>query len=124
MEIVTTEFRDLLLIKPAIFADSRGSFMEVFNEAKFRIETGLNISFVQDNESISHKDVIRGMHLQVPPKGQAKLVRVSRGSVIDVVVDLRKNEPTYGRHFKQLLSGENALQLFIPEGFEIGRAHV
>jgi len=94
--------------------------MEVFSEAKFRVETGLNISFVQDNESVSSKNVIRGLHFQCPPKGQAKLVRVSKGSVLDVVVDLRKNEPTYGQHFKQILSAENALQMFIPEGFAHG----
>lgn len=94
--------------------------MEVFSEAKFRVETGLNISFVQDNESVSSIHVIRGLHFQIPPKGQAKLVRVTKGSVLDVVVDLRKNEPTYGKHFKQILSAENAMQMFIPEGFAHG----
>lgn len=120
MEIQSTDFRNLLVMKPRIFSDERGSFMEVFNEADFRVSTGLNISFVQDNESISHQNVLRGLHFQVPPKGQAKLVRVARGSVLDVVVDLRVNEPTFGQHFKQLLSAENALQLFIPEGFAHG----
>jgi dTDP-4-dehydrorhamnose 3,5-epimerase len=120
MIITKTEFRDLLLLKPSVFSDERGSFMEVFNEAKFRVETGLNISFVQDNESISQQHVLRGLHFQIPPKGQAKLVRVSKGSVLDVAVDLRKTEPTYGKHFKQLLSAENAMQLFIPEGFAHG----
>jgi dTDP-4-dehydrorhamnose 3,5-epimerase len=120
MEIQPTEFKNLLLCKPRVFKDDRGGFMEVFIEADFRVSTGLNISFVQDNESFSHKNVLRGLHFQVPPKGQAKLVRVSRGSVLDVVVDLRVNEPTYGQHFKQLLSAENALQLFIPEGFAHG----
>jgi dTDP-4-dehydrorhamnose 3,5-epimerase len=120
MLITTTGFSNLLLLQPRVFSDSRGRFMEVFSEAKFRVETGLNISFVQDNESVSSIDVIRGLHFQTPPKGQAKLVRVSKGSVLDVVVDLRKNEPTYGKHFKQILSAENAMQMFIPEGFAHG----
>ncbi|MFN5295764.1 MAG: dTDP-4-dehydrorhamnose 3,5-epimerase [Flavobacteriales bacterium] len=120
MEIRTTDFRELLIVAPTVFSDDRGAFLESFNEARFRVSTGLNITFVQDNESVSKKDVIRGMHFQLPPKGQAKLVRVSKGSVLDVVVDLRKTEPTYGQHFKIVLSAENALQLFIPEGFAHG----
>jgi dTDP-4-dehydrorhamnose 3,5-epimerase len=120
MKISKTDFRDLLVIEPAVFSDNRGLFFESFNEAKFRIETGLNISFVQDNESTSFKDVIRGMHFQIPPKGQAKLVRVVRGSVLDVVIDLRKTEPTFGKHFKIELSADNKQQLFVPEGFAHG----
>ena len=120
MAIHPTKFKGLLVIEAQRFTDERGSFQEVFSEAKFRVLTGLNISFVQDNESVSVKDVIRGMHFQVPPKGQAKLVRVSRGRVLDVVVDLRRNEPTFGQHYKQVLSAENGLQLFIPEGFAHG----
>jgi dTDP-4-dehydrorhamnose 3,5-epimerase len=120
MIIKRTEFRDLLILEPAVFSDSRGSFFESFNEAKFRIETGLNISFVQDNESTSTKNVIRGMHFQVPPKGQAKLVRVVKGAVLDVVIDLRKTEPTFGQHFKIELTAENKRQLYVPEGFAHG----
>jgi dTDP-4-dehydrorhamnose 3,5-epimerase len=120
MKIERTEFRDLIVIHGTVHSDERGSFQEVFNEAHFRVETGLNISFVQDNESISGAHVLRGLHLQLPPKGQAKLVRVAQGSVLDVVVDLRKTEPTYGRHFKILLSATNATRLFIPEGFAHG----
>jgi dTDP-4-dehydrorhamnose 3,5-epimerase len=120
MLIERTEFRDLLIIQPSVFVDDRGAFQESFNEARFRIETGLNLTFVQDNESISKKNVLRGMHFQLPPKGQAKLVRVSKGSVLDVVVDLRRTEPTFGNYFSRKLSAENATQLFIPEGFAHG----
>lgn len=120
MQITSTEFRDLLVIQPSVFVDERGSFQESFNEARFRVETGLNLTFVQDNESISKKNVLRGLHFQVPPKGQAKLVRVSKGSVLDVAVDLRRTEPTYGRYYSHVLSAENATQLFIPEGFAHG----
>ena len=120
MEIQQTGFRDLLVITPSVFADDRGRFQESFNEAKFRVLTGLNVSFVQDNESVSKKNVLRGLHFQIPPKGQAKLVRVSKGSVLDVVVDIRKTEPTFGQHFKVVLSAENATQLYIPEGFAHG----
>jgi dTDP-4-dehydrorhamnose 3,5-epimerase len=120
MKIRRTEFRDLIVIESSVFADDRGSFQESFNEARFRVDTGLNISFVQDNESISKANVLRGLHLQLPPKGQAKLVRVSRGRALDVVVDLRRTEPTFGKHFKIELSAINAMQLFIPEGFAHG----
>lgn len=120
MQIEKTRFRDLLVIQPSVFADERGAFQESFNEARFRIETGLNLTFVQDNESVSKRNVIRGLHFQIPPKGQAKLVRVSRGSVLDVAVDLRRTEPTFGKYYSQVLSGENATQLFIPEGFAHG----
>jgi dTDP-4-dehydrorhamnose 3,5-epimerase len=120
MQIEKTAFRDLLVIQPAVFADDRGAFQESFNEARFRIDTGLNVTFVQDNESVSKRNVIRGLHFQIPPKGQAKLVRVSKGSVLDVAVDLRQTEPTYGKYYSRILSGENATQLFIPEGFAHG----
>jgi dTDP-4-dehydrorhamnose 3,5-epimerase len=120
MRILRTEFRDLIIIESAVFSDERGSFQESFNEARFRVDTGFNISFVQDNESTSKSNVLRGLHLQLPPKGQAKLVRVSRGRVLDVVVDLRRTEPTFGKHFKIELSSKNATQLFIPEGFAHG----
>lgn len=120
MKIESTVFRDLLIITPDVFGDDRGYFFEPFNEARFRVETGLNITFVQDNESMSRKNVLRGLHFQVPPKSQAKLIRVTRGAVLDVVVDLRTNEPTFGQHFKIVLSGENKQQLFVPEGFAHG----
>lgn len=120
MLIEQTPFKQLLVLKPDIFTDERGSFVESFNEAKFRIETGMNLTFVQDNESVSKKNVLRGLHFQVPPKSQAKLVRVARGAVLDVVVDLRITEPTYGQSFQIVLSEENKSQLFIPEGFAHG----
>jgi dTDP-4-dehydrorhamnose 3,5-epimerase len=120
MNIEKTDFRNLIVIKNSLFTDDRGSFQESYSEARFRVGTGLNVSFVQDNESVSKINVLRGLHLQIPPKGQSKLVRVSRGRAIDVVVDLRKSEPTFGRHFKIELSAENGQQLFIPEGFAHG----
>lgn len=120
MKIEKTIFRDLLVLTPDVFRDERGYFFEPFNEARFRVETGLNVTFVQDNESMSKKNVLRGMHFQVPPKSQAKLIRVTTGAVMDVVVDLRKNEPTFGKHFSMILSAENKLQLFVPEGFAHG----
>lgn len=94
--------------------------METFREADFRVKTGLNISFVQDNESISARGVLRGLHAQIPPKSQAKLVRVSQGSILDVVVDLRSSEPTFGQYFSiELKQGDGKL-LFVPEGFAHG----
>lgn len=120
MKIESTAFRDLLVITPDVFGDDRGYFFEPFNEARFRVETGLNITFVQDNESMSRKNVLRGLHFQVPPKSQAKLIRVTRGAVMDVVVDLRTTEPTFGQHYKIVLSSENKQQLFVPEGFAHG----
>ena len=120
MQIEKTRFRDLLVIQPSVFVDDRGAFQESFNEARFRIDTGLNVTFVQDNESVSKRNVIRGLHFQIPPKGQAKLVRVSKGSVLDVAVDLRQTEPTFGQYYSHVLSGENATQIYIPEGFAHG----
>ena len=120
MKIENTPFKDLLIIHPTVFQDDRGYFFEPYNEARFRIETGINASFVQDNESMSNVGVLRGMHFQVPPKAQAKLIRVSRGSVLDVVVDLRKTQPTFGQHFKTILSADNKKQLYVPEGFAHG----
>ncbi|MBL0316280.1 MAG: dTDP-4-dehydrorhamnose 3,5-epimerase [Flavobacteriales bacterium] len=120
MKIESTSFRDLKIITPDVFGDDRGYFFEPFNEARFRVETGLNITFVQDNESLSRKNVLRGLHFQVPPKSQAKLIRVTRGAVLDVVVDLRKSEPTFGKHYSIVLSSENKQQLFVPEGFAHG----
>ena len=120
MEIITTDFKDLLVIKNKIFADSRGVFFEAFHESNFRVKSGLNISFVQDNVSRSALNVLRGLHYQIPPKGQAKLITVLHGSVLDVVLDLRQNQPTFGRVFSIPLSSENYNQLFIPEGFAHG----
>jgi dTDP-4-dehydrorhamnose 3,5-epimerase len=120
MTIQTTPFKDLLLIQPTVFRDDRGYFFEPFNEARFRLETGLNITFVQDNESMSNAGVLRGMHFQLPPKAQAKLIRVTRGRVLDVVVDLRRNQPTFMQYFAYELNEENKTQMFVPEGFAHG----
>lgn len=110
----------LLLIKPSVYEDERGYFFESFNQKQFNSATGLNTQFVQDNESASQKDVLRGLHFQNPPHAQAKLVRVVRGAVRDVAVDLRKNSPTFGRYCSVLLTAENKHQFYIPEGFAHG----
>lgn len=122
MKIEKTNFKDLLIIQPTVFADDRGYFFESFNESRFRVETGLNITFVQDNQSMSAKGVLRGLHFQTPPKMQAKLIQVIKGAVLDVVVDLRRNQPTFGQHYKILLTSDNKTQLFVPEGFAHGFA--
>ena len=122
MKIEKTNFKDLLIIQPNVFADERGYFFESFNESRFRVETGLNITFVQDNQSMSAKGVLRGLHFQTPPKMQAKLIQVIKGAVLDVVVDLRRNQPTFGQHYKILLTSDNKTQLFVPEGFAHGFA--
>lgn len=119
MEITTTPLEGAVLIKPAIFTDSRGYFMESYNK-KVLEEHGLPADFVQDNQSLSQKNALRGLHFQAPPHGQVKLVRVIRGAVLDVIVDIRKSSATYGKHFSAVLSEENQLQLLIPEGFAHG----
>ena len=108
-----------MIIKPDIFADDRGYFFESFNHEKF-LDAGLDLKFVQDNESKSKKGVLRGIHFQAPPFAQGKLVRVIKGSVLDVAVDIRKNSPTYGKWESVVLSGENKLMYWIPAGFAHG----
>lgn len=120
MDITRTKINDLIIIEPKVFGDQRGYFYETFNERTWEQALGFVPSFVQDNESLSAKDVLRGIHFQTPPYDQGKLVRVIRGSVLDVAVDLRKNSPTYGKHEKVLLSGENKKQLYVPAGFGHG----
>jgi len=120
MRIDLTDFRDLRILHFPVFEDSRGRFQETFKEAQFRIETGMNITFVQDNESLSLKGTLRGLHAQKPPKSQAKLLRVVKGSILDVVVDLRRSEPTFGMSFQIELKGGDGKSLFIPEGFAHG----
>ncbi len=119
MEITKCHIQGLLTIEPTVFGDNRGYFFESFNKDKFDAEVP-NISFVQDNQSMSHKGVLRGLHFQIPPFEQGKLVRVIQGSVLDVAVDIRKGSPTYGQHKSILLSGENNLQFWIPPGFAHG----
>jgi dTDP-4-dehydrorhamnose 3,5-epimerase len=120
MELITTNLKDCFVIKPAVFTDPRGYFFESFNEQRFNNLTSLNVHFVQDNQSFSTYGVLRGLHFQKGEHAQAKLVRVMKGKVLDVAVDLRETSPTYGQHFSILLSAENNLQLFIPRGFAHG----
>jgi dTDP-4-dehydrorhamnose 3,5-epimerase len=120
MEIIKTPLANCFIIKPAVFTDARGYFMESFNEQKFNENSGLNIHFVQDNQSFSSKGVLRGLHFQKGEYAQAKLVRVLKGEVLDVAVDLRPGSETYGHHYSVLLSEENKLQFFVPRGFAHG----
>lgn len=120
MKVIDTGFKDLILIEPTIFSDERGYFYESFNEKTWKEKVGTVPTFVQDNESLSHQGVLRGLHFQKEPFSQGKLVRVVKGSVLDVAVDLRKDSPTYGEHYKVELSGANKKQLYVPEGFAHG----
>jgi dTDP-4-dehydrorhamnose 3,5-epimerase len=119
MELIKTPIKDLLVIKPKVFGDDRGYFFESWSKAAFE-KNGLNLDFVQDNQSLSSKGVLRGLHFQNPPFAQGKLVRVIKGSVMDVAVDIRKDSSTYGKHFSIELSEENKLMLWIPPGFAHG----
>ena len=120
MEIEETGLKDCLIIKPRIFDDARGYFFESFNKQTFEAKTGLSGDFVQDNQSYSSYGVIRGLHAQTGEFAQAKLVRVTKGEVLDVAVDARPDSPTYGKHVAVRLSAENKLQLYIPRGFVHG----
>ena len=119
MKITKTNIDGLLIIEPEVFFDERGSFLESWNLSKFK-EIGIHDDFVQDNQSISAKGVLRGLHFQNPPYAQSKLVRVIKGSVLDVAVDIRLNSPTYGVYYSVVLSGENFKSFFIPKGFAHG----
>jgi dTDP-4-dehydrorhamnose 3,5-epimerase len=119
MEITKTPIAGLLVLVPPVFQDERGYFLESFNAKKLE-EAEISTSFVQDNESKSSHGVVRGLHYQLNPYAQAKLVRVVEGLVFDVAVDLRKNSPTFGQWFGIELSGENKKQLYIPRGFAHG----
>lgn len=119
MEIIETPIKDLLIIKPAVFADSRGFFLETFNEKRYQ-EAGITQRFVQDNQSKSSYGVVRGLHFQHSPYSQAKLVSVTVGKVWDVAVDLRVNSATYGQWYGVELTDENHYQFFIPRGFAHG----
>jgi len=118
MIIENTFIKDLILITPNVFTDDRGYFMESYNLKK--LEKVIKTEFVQDNESLSQKNVLRGLHFQKPPNAQAKLIRVVQGSILDVAVDLRKDSETYGKHFTHILSDKNKKQLYIPVGFAHG----
>jgi dTDP-4-dehydrorhamnose 3,5-epimerase len=120
MKVTPLSIPDVLLIEHRIFEDARGFFFESFREDVFRKETSLNVSFVQDNHSKSVKGVLRGLHYQLPPHEQGKLVRVIQGEVLDVAVDIRKSSPTCGQYIAEILSSDNKKQLYIPEGFAHG----
>jgi len=119
MEIIKTPIPDLLIIKPRVFGDPRGYFFESYNEKNYR-EAGINLKFCQDNQSKSSYGVIRGLHYQLHPQSQSKLVSAAVGSVWDVAVDLRKNSPTFGQWYGVELSEDNHLQFLIPQGFAHG----
>ncbi|MDY0306671.1 MAG: dTDP-4-dehydrorhamnose 3,5-epimerase [Desulfovibrio aminophilus] len=117
MRVVPTEFPGLLVVEPRVFRDDRGFFLETWSREAFR-GAGLDVDFVQDNHGHSRTSgVLRGFHLQRPPKAQAKLVWVPRGAVLDLALDLRRGSPTYGRVFRQELNAQNQLRLFLPRGF-------
>lgn len=119
MNIIETPFKGLIIIEPSVFGDERGYFMETFSERAFA-QQNIDVHFVQDNESMSGKHVLRGLHFQAPPHAQGKLVSVVSGRVFDVAVDIRKNSPTYGQHFGLELSADNKKRLYIPPGFAHG----
>ena len=116
MNIKTTPIQGLLELQPNVFKDGRGYFLESWNEKKL-INEGFSFEFVQDNQSCSQKHVLRGIHFQIPPFDQGKLVRVVQGSAIDVAVDLRKNSPTYGKYHNVLLSDKKQNMFWVPSGF-------
>jgi dTDP-4-dehydrorhamnose 3,5-epimerase len=120
MKAIDTAIPDVKIIEPTVFADDRGFFLESFNQAKFEAAIGRSVAFVQDNHSRSGKGVLRGLHYQLPPHAQAKLVRVVAGEVYDVAVDIRRSSPTFGQWVGVFLSEENKRQLWIPEGFAHG----
>jgi len=119
MVVEKTFIEGLLVLKPKVFEDPRGYFFESYNQ-KILEEAGLKENFVQDNQSLSQKGVLRGLHMQAPPHAQGKLVRVIKGAVLDVAVDLRKGSATFGQHYKVVLEAELQNMLFIPEGFAHG----
>lgn len=120
MNVIKTDIEGVLIIEPQVFGDERGYFFESFNAERFRAQTGVEVTFVQDNESRSKRGVLRGLHFQRVPYEQAKLVRVVQGRVLDVAVDIRPESPTFGKYIMTELSGDNHRQMFIPKGFAHG----
>lgn len=120
MLCTATKLQDCYILEPRVIQDARGYFMESFNEKTFQERTGLDVHFVQDNQSYSTQGVLRGLHYQTGEHAQAKLVRVLQGEVLDVAVDIRPDSPTYGQHVSVVLSAENNRQLFVPRGFAHG----
>lgn len=121
MEVIKTELEGVVIIEPKIFRDARGYFFESFSQKEFE-EKVRKIAFVQDNESMSSYGVMRGLHFQLPPFTQSKLVRCVKGKVLDVAVDIRKGSPTFGKHVSVELSEDNHRQFFVPRGFAHGFA--
>lgn len=120
MKFIPQSIPEVILIEPTVHGDDRGYFVETFRQDLFEETLGYKVNFIQDNESKSTKGVLRGLHYQLPPYTQAKLVRVIEGSVLDVAIDIRKSSPTFGQHVSVELTGENKHQLFIPHGFAHG----
>ena len=120
MKFIPQSISDVVLIEPTVHGDNRGYFVETFRQDLFEEAVGYQINFIQDNESKSTKGVLRGLHYQLPPYTQAKLVRIIEGSVLDVAVDIRKSSPTFGQHVAVELTAENKRQLFVPHGFAHG----
>ena len=120
MKVIATDLPEVLLIEPKVFTDERGWFMESFNQQAFDRALGRHVGFVQDNHSRSTRGVLRGLHYQLPPHGQGKLVRVTAGAVFDVAVDIRRSSPTFGRWTGLELSAGNQRQLWVPPGFAHG----
>ncbi len=119
MEVIETKIKDLLIINPKVFADSRGYFFESYNADVFK-QNNITVNFVQDNQSLSSTGVLRGLHFQAPPFDQGKLVRVITGAVLDIAVDIRKDSPSYGEHIAIELTEENKTMFYIPPGFAHG----
>jgi dTDP-4-dehydrorhamnose 3,5-epimerase len=117
MKFTRTDIKDVVIIEPKIFGDDRGYFVETFRQDKLEEFLGYKVNFCQDNESMSKRGVLRGLHYQLHPYAQTKLVRVIKGSVLDVAVDIRKGSPTFGKYVSVELNSENKKQLFIPRGF-------
>ncbi len=120
MKFIKTAIEDVVIIEPKVFGDERGYFCETFRNDLFQQHSGVNTTFIQDNESRSSQGVLRGLHYQLPPHAQSKLVRVIEGRVLDVAVDIRQGSATFGQHVSVELSAENKRQLFIPRGFAHG----
>lgn len=120
MQFISQSIPDIFVIEPKVHGDHRGYFVETFRQDKFEDAIGYKVDFIQDNESKSSKGVLRGLHFQLAPHAQSKLVRVIEGNVLDVAVDIREGSPTFGQHVAVELSGENKKQLFIPRGFAHG----
>ena len=122
MNIIKTDIEGVIIVEPRVFGDARGYFFESYNARDFREQSGIDVTFIQDNESCSSYGVVRGLHFQKPPYAQSKLVRVVEGTVLDVAVDIRKGSATYGKHVSVELSADNKRQLFLPKGMAHGFA--